>query len=229
MKIERAPKGGRASGWISPAFGLSLTMLLAVCLLFGTARNARAQNHVFEISPSVAAGFFTSPAIGITTPDGLHVESQVEDALTAGLTVGVRPIIDPLSIELEVLRSATEVSGSVPDLGDGASADLQMTYYYYGAAVRYQLPLFDSRVRPFMIAGMGEKSFDPGLTGTADPLTGNVGAGIRLVIDGWPDVRTEVRDYVSSFDPGRLLQGFEKETHTQHDVFWQVGIVLGLF
>lgn len=187
-----------------------------------------AQEHLVEITPSVANGFFGGTVLEIRSPDGTVLHSSVEDALAGGLTIGVRPV-ERFVVELEVTRAfSTEssISGgpSVP-----LTIDVATGFTYYGGAVRFSLLGTKKKVDPFVVAGVGKKEFDPGITGTARPFTGNVGVGFRLRVPGWPDLRTEVRDYVSSFDPGPLVPGFEKETHVQHDVFWKIGAVFRLF
>lgn len=204
-------------------------LVVTVFLLLATATPVRGQAHVLEVTPRAAAGFFPSKVLRVTTPEGVRLQDSLEDALAGGLTLGVRPV-DPLTIELEFLVSDTESSGSTAELATaGASIDEEVTYGYYGAAVRYRLPWPEGRLRSSVVAGVGQKEFDSIQVGTANPFTVSFGGALRLDVPGWPDVRTEVRDYVSSFDPGQLLPGLEKETFVQHDVFWSVGAVVGVF
>lgn len=212
-----------STGWsIRPA---AIVLLVTV---FGGSADLDAQDPFLEVTPSVANGFFPSRVLQLTTQDGTVLEASLEDALAGGLSIEVRPL-DRLSVAFEVTHvfsTAGSVTGgpSVP-----LSIDVPTGFTYYGGAVRFHVVEMDGDVSPFVVGGVGTKEFDPGLTGSASPFAVSAGAGLRLRITGWPDVRTEIRDHISSFDPGLLLPGVEKETYTQHDLFWTVGAVLGVF
>lgn len=229
--IECDGSGGHRRGRIRARCARLRALAGIVALLVvtgGLPTAGEAQEHILEITPSAANGFFPSTVFGATLPDGTELETRLEDALAGGLSLGIRPV-DALSIELELLVSDTQSSTSVPATSPGVSVDVGTTYTYMGGAVRYRLPVSWGRLRPSVVAGVGGKDFEAATAGTESPLAGSFGAGVRLEIPGWPDLRTEVRDYVSSFSPDEPTGDTEIEEHVQHDIFWSIGAVLGVF
>lgn len=209
--------------------GFFTTVTILTALVVGLPDVARAQDSFLEITPAVANGFFPSRVLDITAADGTRLESRLEDALGGSLTIAFRPL-SGLTLEVEgiLIDNAQSSTGGVT-MGEGFSAETPTAYGYYGGAIRYQLPTGESDVRPFVIVGVGEKEFDPSVLGTKNPFTVNFGGGVRLLIPGWPDIRTEVRDYVSQVDVPSQIGDIQVDSNVQHDLFWKIGAVLELF
>lgn len=220
--------GEHGPGASSPAIRVVLVAVLVVFMSLAATGRAESQDHFVEVTAGVAHGFFPSRVFTVTAPDGTQLATRLEGATGGGLTIGFRPL-ERWSLQLEgIWIDDAQASTSGTSVAPAASIDVPTAYGYYGLAVRYRPPLLGSSANPFVVAGLGKKEFDTAIAGSASPLAGSAGVGIQVEIDGWPDVRTEVRDYVSSFDT-TVLPGLEKATHTQHDIFWTVGAVFELF
>lgn len=221
---RRAPAPRPLGRW-----GRSTVAVLASLTLLGAVPGAAgAQAEAVELHPSVATAFFPTRVLDLTARDGTELEVRLEGALAAAASVAVRPV-DRLALELEVLYTRTQSSTSGAETADGFSTDVGTDYWHYGIALRWTPADPGGRLRPFVVAGIGEKEFSAAFLESDSGFTGSLGAGLRIEMPGGPDVQTELRDYVSRFDPGPLAEGVDKGTHLQHDLVWEVGAVVGLF
>lgn len=85
----------------------------------------------------------------------------------------------------------TEASGAETDLG----------VWVYGVDVTYFTPSPHSIAQPFVLAGIGGKTYVVDGMDPENDLMWNVGAGLDLQFHPRAALRLEARDYMSLFDP----------------------------
>ena len=96
--------------------------------------------------------------------------------------------------------------------------------YHYSGDLLLRLPLPGTEQVswfPYIVGGLGGKTYDFQTLSTDTDFTGNFGAGLELRFGemGRWGINTEVRDFVSNFD----RHGFDR---TQNDVVWTGGLTL---
>ena len=177
----------------------------------------------FEVTPSIGGGVMLSdlPSSYRLTGDGGTVAQLdggvLDDALALGLAGGVR-IGDHFGVEAEfryLPTTVTAYSGGVRTVSDA-------NVFLLGGNLSLFLPTGGTRIEPFLTAGAGAKIYDPDYTGadTESDLAVNFGAGVSFRIAPAVALRLDVRDYVSSLDPG--TSGLDSET--QHDLLLSTGL-----
>lgn len=115
-------------------------------------------------------------------------------------------------------------SPTVLSTEENALANEDPTVWNYSGDVLLRMPMTATdQVSwfPYIVGGIGAKTYDFQTLETGTDLAGNVGAGLELRFGetGRFGITTEVRDYLSSFD--RL--GFDE---TQNDVIWTGGLTM---
>lgn len=97
--------------------------------------------------------------------------------------------------------------------------------YHYSGDVLLRLPLPGPEVVdswfPYIVGGIGGKTYDFQTLTTDTDVTGNFGVGVEFrfgEMSRW-GINTEVRDFVSNFD----RQGIDR---TQNDLVWTGGLTL---
>jgi len=116
------------------------------------------------------------------------------------------------------LFARTDASQGVPE---GLEDERPNIWTYSGDVVlRYPLSTGNGRDTwfPYLVGGLGGKTYSFDGAGRETDFAGNVGAGIEYRFGRW-GIQAEVRDIISTFD----RFGVDK---TQHDVVWTGGITL---
>lgn len=193
-------------------------LLLAPAAVSGQlAAGAPERVHARGLEASVGVGVLTPLALLSSDPGTFATEVSTAVALSGSVTwwlggfgVGVSTAIAPA--ELNVRGSG--FTGPIPnDLGNAdylaATVDLLYRLRLEGAA---------SLIEPYFGLGVGARrlGFDPIAqidVQTSTDLAGTATAGARVRIGGGFAVRTELRDYVSSFDATRT-----GESNLQNDI-----------
>lgn len=169
-----------------------------------------------EITPMVGGALFLGdlPSSFEWTADGEPVVvtgAEVEESLALGGRAALR-VSERLGIGGTVLYSpATLTSGS------GAEADLGV--WMYGLDVSYHALAAGARARPFVVGGVGGKTYDLEGFDTETDLMWNAGAGVDVALHPRASLRLEARDYMSLFDPELSL-----DEEIQHDLALTVGL-----
>lgn len=184
----------------------------AIMLLLAGATGVAAQGLEVEVTPMVGGQLFIGDLPGTFTLDneaGSPVTfdgAEIEDALAVGGRVGLRHG-QRLGFGATVLYSPTtltEASGAETDLG----------VWVYGVDATYFIPSPSPVAQPFVLAGIGGKTYDlEGLDAETD-LMWNVGAGLDLQFHPRAALRLEARDYMSLFDP----EAGTADEELQHDL-----------
>jgi hypothetical protein len=189
------------------AFAALLTTAEASAQQIGT---AHAGSDVFSIHLH-GGGYFSGSTFGT---DG----SRFDDTGALGLTatfwampnVGLRA--NGMWYNPDVAPGPEEalLAGENPDV------------FQYSADVLLRMPMTigeNLSWYPYVLGGIGGKTYDFDTRGDATDFAGNVGAGLelRFGMDGRWGVFTEVRDFISNFDRFGLDE-------TLHDVIWTGGL-----
>jgi hypothetical protein len=171
----------------------------AIILLLASATGVAAQGLEVEVTPMVGGQLFVGDLPGTFTLDddaGSLVTfdgAEIEDALAVGGRIGLRHG-QHFGFGATVLYSPTtltEASGAETDLG----------VWVYGVDVTYFAPSPSPIAQPFVLAGIGGKTYDLEGVDAATDLMWNVGAGLDLQFHPRAALRLEARDYMSLFDP----------------------------
>jgi hypothetical protein len=121
-------------------------------------------------------------------------------------------------LRANVLYARTDASAGAPDPLTGEKPDI----WTYSGDLLARLPIAIGNGRdfviPYLVGGLGGKTYNFDELDTATDFAGNLGAGLEYRFARW-GVQAEVRDVISSFD----RFGVEK---TQHDIVWTGGITL---
>lgn len=191
---------------------------LVLALAGAAAAQAQAPPIRFELAPAAGAMLFASDL-----PSEFQLTSEFGDALTlsgveidpalaVGGRVGVR-VGERFGIGASLLYSPLTYSTSTAAEQDG---DL----YTYGADVSYHATGLSERVAPFVIAGVGAKSYGFDGADTETDLMWNAGLGVDVGLSPNLALRLEARDYMSMFDPA--VDGLDEEL--QHDIGLSAGL-----
>ncbi len=171
----------------------------AVTLLLASGTGVAAQGLEVEVTPMVGGQLFIGDLPGTFTlddEDGSPVTfdgAEIEDALAVGGRVGLRHG-QHLGFGATVLYSPTTLTEA-----SGAETDLGM--WVYGVDATYYTPSPSPLAQPFVLAGIGGKTYDLEGLDPATDLMWNVGAGLDLQFHPRAALRLEARDYMSLFDP----------------------------
>lgn len=157
---------------------------------------------------------------GFSPTQTFQDRSEFDNSGTLGgaVTLWVHPFV---GVRGNVLWSPTDVSFTDP--ASPLAGEDPNAWAYSGDLV-LRLP-FEAGAAgtlfPYIVGGLGGKTYDFETLSTETDFAGNFGAGLeyRPGADGRWGIQAEVRDIVSSFD--RL--GVDR---TQHDLVWTGGITL---
>lgn len=190
----------------------------AIGLMLTGATGAAAQGLEVEVTPMVGGQLFLADLPGTFTLDSeagsplTFDGAEIEDALAVGGRVGLRHGAH-FGFGATVLYSPTtltEASGAETDLG----------VWVYGVDATYFTPSPSPLAQPFVLAGIGGKTYDvDGLDPETDVMW-NVGAGLDLQFHPRAALRLEARDYMSLFDPEIATADEE----LQHDLALTAGL-----
>lgn len=152
---------------------------------------------------------------GYTPASTLMPGVEFENSGTVGgtLTLWLHPL---LGVRGNVLYARTNVSLGGP--ASLAGEDPNVWAYSGDLLLRHPKPIGTGHGMwfPYLVGGLGGKTYDFDQQRRETDLAGNYGAGVEFRNGRW-GVQAEVRDIVSNFD--RL--GVDK---TQHDVVWTAGL-----
>lgn len=150
----------------------------AIALVLGATTGVAAQGLEVEVTPMVGGQLFLGDLPGAFTLDseaGSQVTfdgAEIEDALAVGGRLGLRHGHN-LGLGATVVYSPTtltEASGAETDLG----------VWVYGVDATYFAPSPHSIAQPFVLAGIGGKTYDVDGMDPENDLMWNVGAGLDL-------------------------------------------------
>jgi hypothetical protein len=116
------------------------------------------------------------------------------------------------------LFARTDASQGVPE----ALAGEQPSVWAYSGDLVLRLPVSTGNGRdtwfPYLVGGLGGKTYDFDNSSTQTDFAGNFGAGLEYRLGRW-GIQAEVRDIVSTFE----RFGIDK---AQHDIVWTGGITV---
>jgi opacity protein-like surface antigen len=145
---------------------------------------------------------------GTTTLTGV----EFDNALAFGGRAGVR-IADRFGIGASLVYAPLTYSTSTATDQDGG-------YYAYGGDLSYHAIDLSERVAPFIVAGVGARSYDFEGADLKTDFMWNAGAGLDVALTRNVGIRLEARDYMSLFDP--MIDGLDDEL--QHDIVLTAGL-----
>jgi opacity protein-like surface antigen len=190
----------------------------ALMLLAANTASAQAPPVKLEFTPVAGGALFVSelPSAfqldtefgGTTTLTGV----EFDNALAFGGKAGIR-IADRFGIGASLLYAPLTYSTSTATDQDGG-------LYAYGADFSYHAADLSERVAPFIVAGVGAKSYDFEGADLKTDFMWNAGAGLDVALTRNVGIRLEARDYMSLFDP--MIDGLDEEL--QHDIVLTAGI-----
>ena len=142
---------------------------------------------------------------------------QFDATGTLGGTVGVW-LHRYVGIRAAVVWAQTDVSGPVS--ADVTGVDPNVWAYSGDVVVRALISAQSGWIIPYVVGGLGAKTYDFKGVETETEFAGSFGAGVeyRFPSSRW-GINLEARDYVSNFE----FYGIDE---TQHDVVWTAGITL---
>lgn len=191
------------------------TVLLAVSVA-GTVAATEAQtvHPGFDRATVSLQGGGFSPTANFRDGSGFGTSATVSAGVTLWLTqfVGVRA---------GGLFASTDVRSGPEEGGVLAREDPEVWLYHADTVFRLPLPLLGGSTSPYLVAGLGAKTYRFGTLGSTSDVAGNAGVGVeyRRGARGRWGVQLEVRDFISSFDTRGL-------SRTQNDIVWTGGITL---
>jgi hypothetical protein len=152
-----------------------------------------------------------SPTSSLTNGSDFGRSATVGGSATAW----IHPLI---GLRGSAMYARSEVTGGAPAPLEGEKADI----WAYSGDLVLRLPLAaagrtDSWA-PYVVGGLGGKSYDFETLSTESDFAGNFGGGLEYRFARW-GLQAEVRDVVSRFD----RFGLER---TQHDIVWTAGITM---
>lgn len=197
---------------------LHARLISSVLLVLGA---AAAQADAQMVGPQGAAG---ADAVTVGLYSGGFSPSSTlpgDVSFRSSATVGgnavlwVHPLIGARATALYA-RARASSSAEEPLAGERAHI------FAYGGDLVLRLPRSVGNDRdswfPYLVGGVGGKSYNFAESGSGTDLAGTVGAGIEYRFRRW-GIQTEVRDLISRFD--RL--GIEG---TQNDIVWTTGLTV---
>lgn len=183
-------------------------LMLTTAILAAGTMPASAQQ--FNLTPFAGGAFFLSDLSGTT---------ELEDSWTVGAHLGVT---GPRGLGLRGTFAyvPSETTGSFM-----AGGGIEQNVFLYGGALTFHLPV-QSRAAPYVVAGLGAKTYDPDVEGAESEtdLMWNVGAGLEVNVGERLAFQLEATDYMSNFDAG--IAGIDDEL--QHDLLVTLGVALRL-
>jgi hypothetical protein len=192
-----------------------VTTLLSAAVV--GAASAQAPQAQLEITPLVGGTLFLSElprTFELTTANGAAtslVDVVIADAFTLGGRAALR-LGDRLGIGATVLYAPTTATAS-------GIADTDVGLWAFGLDLSYHALTRAAPARPFVVAGVGGKTYDfDGMDPRTDFMW-NVGAGLDLRLHPLAALRLEARDYMSLF-----ASGSTSDDELQHDLALTAGI-----
>jgi hypothetical protein len=151
----------------------------------------------------------------LTATDGSAVQlsgQELDHAVVFGGRAALR-FADRFGVGATVLYSPTTATGS-----SGTATDVGI--WSYGFDASYHLATPSPLVQPFLIGGLGAKTYDFDGMDALTHFMWNVGAGVDVALHPRAALRLEARNYMSLFDPE--VAGVDDEV--QHDLALSAGL-----
>jgi hypothetical protein len=151
----------------------------------------------------------------LTGADGGAVRlsgQELDHSVVFGGRAAVR-FADRFGLGATVLYSPTTATGSA-----GAATDVGV--WSYGLDASYHMATPSPLVQPFLIGGLGAKTYDFEGMDAVSHLMWNVGAGVDVALHPRASLRLEARDYMSLFESE--MAGVDDEI--QHDLALSAGL-----
>jgi hypothetical protein len=151
----------------------------------------------------------------LTATDGSIVRlsgQELDHSVVFGGRAALR-FADWFGVGATVLYSPTTATGS-----SGAATDVGI--WSYGLDASYHLATPSPLVQPFLIGGLGAKTYDFDGMDALTHFMWNVGAGVDVALHPRAALRLEARDYMSLFDPE--VTGVDDEI--QHNLALSAGL-----
>lgn len=194
-----------------------------VAVLFGlaTAGAASAQQMDDDDYEDEMVDGFSVAALGGGLSPAADVGDGDFDASGSGGLEATAWLGDHVGLRATGLYAATDAAPQIPPVLEGEDPNV---FLYSGDVVlRYPIDVMatDGFLQPYLVGGLGAKTYDFETIDTETDLAGNVGAGVeyRVGDEGRWGLLVEARDYISEFDQ----LGVED---TQHDIAWTAGVSL---
>jgi hypothetical protein len=196
-------------------------MLIVAAAFFHPAAAVSQEGYRFQITPFVGRGVFSSnltDAFFVLDDNGnpvLFDDAELESALALGLHAGVRR--GRFAFEGTFSYVGTDFSGHSEF--ESVSFDTNVLLYTGSFLYYFENP---GGVEPYLLLGAGGKHYDPDVEdgGSVTDFTVDAGFGVAFPLPYGLGLRLEMRDYVSSFDPG--FEGVDSKK--QHDLQLTAGI-----
>lgn len=191
-------------------------MTLAVLVVFSAA-NVSAQLMDRDSHPGTDVLSFNLYGGGFFSTSTLAAGTEFDDTGTVGGTVTYW-VHHNVGVRGNVLWASPAVvtADENPLVGE----DPNVWHYSGDLVLRLPLPATGRMsLSPYLLGGLGGKTYDFETLSTASDFAGNFGVGVevRFGETGRLGLNTEVRDFISNFD----RHGFDS---TLNDVFWTGGI-----
>jgi hypothetical protein len=151
----------------------------------------------------------------LTATDGSAAQfsgQELDHAVAFGGRAALR-FADRFGVGATVLYSPTTATGS-----SGTTTDVGI--WSYGFDASYHLATPSPLVQPFLIGGLGAKTYDFDGMDALTHFMWNVGAGLDVALHPRAALRLEARNYMSLFDPE--VAGADDEV--QHDLALSAGL-----
>jgi opacity protein-like surface antigen len=191
-------------------------------LLAAHTASAQAPPVKLELTPFAGGALFVSelPSAfrldtglgGTTTLTGV----EFDDAVAFGGRAGLR-IADRFGVGASLLYAPLTYSTSTTSDQDGG-------LYAYGVDFSYHAVDLSERLAPFVVAGVGAKSYDFEDADLKTDFMWSAGAGLDVALTRTVGLRLEARDYMSLFDP--MIDGLDEKL--QHDIVLSAGLSFNL-
>jgi hypothetical protein len=171
-----------------------------------------------EVTPLVGGMLFLTDLpreFEMTGADGAAVRMsglELNDAVVFGGRAGLR-FADRFGVGATVLYSPTTATAST-----GTETDVGV--WSYGVDLSYHASSPSPLARPFLVGGVGAKTYDFDGMDARSHFMWNVGAGVDVALHPKASLRLEARDYMSYFDPE--IAGMDSEL--QHDLALSAGL-----
>ncbi|MBI4539181.1 MAG: outer membrane beta-barrel protein [Gemmatimonadetes bacterium] len=191
------------------AAGTPLVATNASAQIIGSSAREQASREIVSIL-GYGGGF--TPANELAGPAEFSTSGTVGGAVTVwfGPYVGIRGNGLYTQSDVDGASSGLALRGEEPNV------------WIYSGDVLLRLPLTAGQSSwwyPYVVGGLGGKTYDFDRLDTETDFAGNFGGGIEFRVNRYWGIQAEARDFVSSFD--RL--GIDS---TQHDVVYTGGISL---
>jgi hypothetical protein len=171
-----------------------------------------------ELTPVVGGMLFLGELpreFQLTATDGSIVRlsgQELDHSVVFGGRAALR-FAERFGVGATVLYSPTTATGS-----SGTATDVGI--WSYGLDASYHLATPSPLVQPFLIGGLGAKTYDFDGMDAVTHFMWNVGAGVDVALHPRASLRLEARDYMSLFDPE--VAGVDDEI--QHNVALSAGL-----